>query len=327
MVDIEAIKRKLAQLNGEKGTSEFGKTWWRPKGIGTHNIRIVPWQDNKGQPFKEMWYYKNIGVKDARGYGPFPTPTREQFKLKDPIQELINHLRADEDGATANKALLKKLYPKMSAIVPIIVRGEEELGVRLWAIQDLKGVYQNLLSYFVKDSVLEETHDYTDVKKGFDIEVTIFKSDRVWNGKPVNEMKVELGRKLCPLSKDEKQIEKWISSIPDLSSIEPVLEYDQLKKRLDDWMNSSDDDAKASADSTEERGSTSGADDLDALTESLGATDDSSAEKKSKKPVEKAAAAEEEKPAPKPAKPAAKKKSDEVEKGLDQMFEDLENGN
>lgn len=314
MVDIEAIKRKLQQLNGQKGNS-FKDNYWKVKKPGEYMVRVVPWQDTKGQPFKEMWYYKGIGRKSANGYGPFPMPTRKQFKHDDPIQDLIDLLRKEdqEGGTDKNKDMLKRLYPKMTAYIPIIVRGEEDKGVRLWPITDLQMLYPKLLGYFVDEQVLQDTTDYTDVNNGFDIKVTVVESKRMFNGKPVLDSSVELARKVSPLSKDKKQIDAWIAAIPKLEELEPEPSFDDMKKRLEEWL--ADGGVAASTSEGTERGSPAadGGKDLDKLSEEL-------------KVTEKKAEPEAEKPKVAPKK-ASTKKVENVEDELERQLAELEGTN
>ena len=48
-IDFDAIRRKVAQLSGN---ARRGSAFWRPE-EGEHTVRIVPFTDNDGQPFKE----------------------------------------------------------------------------------------------------------------------------------------------------------------------------------------------------------------------------------------------------------------------------------
>ena len=52
-VDFEAIRRKLDQLNGNKGRAS--KTW-RPQEGEEYSVRLLSFPNNDGQPFKEMWF-------------------------------------------------------------------------------------------------------------------------------------------------------------------------------------------------------------------------------------------------------------------------------
>ena len=55
-IDFDAIRRKVAQLSGN---ARRGSAFWRPE-EGEHTVRIVPFTDNDGQPFKERWFYYNL---------------------------------------------------------------------------------------------------------------------------------------------------------------------------------------------------------------------------------------------------------------------------
>lgn len=318
-IDLEAIKKRLAQLNGTAKKEGGGNVWWRPD-VGEYRVRVVPFSDNNGQPFKEVWYYNGIGVPNERGKGPFPMPTLKQFNKPDPIQELINMLR--QEDAEGNKPMLKKLYPKLTTVVAVIVRGEEDKGVRLWAIKNPK-LYEQLLGYFVDSDVLEETADWTDVNTGCDLKVKVFESGKVWNGNKVKETTVEMRIKSVPLSSDAEQIKKWASTIPDVFSVDPVPSYEEAKTRLEKWLNAG---AGEKAGDGAERGTDSGGADLDKLAEDV---------KEDTKPAAKSEAKSETKteakaPEPKAEKPKAEKKPakkvENTEKELEDMFNELENG-
>ena len=86
------------------------------------------------------------------------------FGEKDPVQEFASKLYKEDDKAS--KDMAKKLFPKMRIFAPVLVRGEEEKGVRLWEFG--KQVYQELLS-MAED---EDIGDFTDLLEGRDMLVT-----------------------------------------------------------------------------------------------------------------------------------------------------------
>ena len=83
---------------------------------------------------------------------------------KDPIQEFTKQLR--QSGDKENWRLAKKLDAKTRIFAPIIVRGEEDEGVKLW--QFGKEVYQDFLNMASDD----EVGDFTDIVGGRDIKLT-----------------------------------------------------------------------------------------------------------------------------------------------------------
>ena len=152
-VDFEAIRRKLDQLSGNK--QRTNRTW-RPQEGEEYSVRLLSFPENDGQPFKELWFYYNIG--NNRGI-----LAPHQFNKPDPFQELITKLR--DEGTKESYELCKKLYPKMRSYAPVIVRGEEDKGVQIWGFG--KTVYQTLLNIMLD----EDYGDITDPESGRDVKV------------------------------------------------------------------------------------------------------------------------------------------------------------
>ena len=61
-IDLDAIRRRLNQLSG---TNSRRDTMWRPTEGEEATVRLLSFQDNDGQPFKERWFYYNIGNTPA----------------------------------------------------------------------------------------------------------------------------------------------------------------------------------------------------------------------------------------------------------------------
>lgn len=323
MVDLDAIRKKIAQLNGSaKGGNNV---WWRPK-IGEYNVRIVPWVDSGGQPFKELWYYYGIGKPNGQGKGPFPMPTLKQYGKPDPIQELINSLRKEDadKGTDENKELCKQLYPKMKAFIPVIVRGEEAEGVRLWGLTPK--LYEKILGFFVDPEIIEETPDFTDMKLGRDLKVKVSDSGKKYNGRSVNDIDATPSLKKGPLSADPIQAKKWQDSIPSLADADPAPTYDEMKKRLDDYFTVGTKEASTDGAGAERENGTSTGKDLDALSKELATkptvkAKEEAPQQKVEAPV--AETVEEEKHSAKSKKKPAAKAADS-ENDLETMFKELE---
>lgn len=217
-INLEALQKKLNQLSG---TNSRKNTMWRPPEGEETTVRIIAFPDNDGQPFKERYFYYNIGNNPGL-LAPY------QFGKPDPFQELITKLRSDESKESYE--LAKKLYPKMRSYAAVVVRGEEEKGVRLWSFG--KMVYQDLLKIML-DS---DYGDITDVNEGFDIKVSCTKQPgRMWA-----ETSVRPRPKATALSTDGKQIKEWIKSIPDLDEMYSCKSYAELEKIINDWLENPD---------------------------------------------------------------------------------------
>ena len=217
-IDFDAIRNKLAQLSGQNSRRNV---MWRPQEGEEATIRLLSFADNDGQPFKERWFYYNIGNNPGL-LAPY------QFGKPDPVQELINKLR--DDGSKESYELAKKLYPKMRSYAPIVVRGEEDKGVRLWSFG--KTVYQSLLNIMLD----EDYGDITDPTEGRDVKVVCTKAPgRMWATTEVRPR-----GKQTPLCKNNDTAKEWIGSVPDLDEMYTLKTYDELEKIVNDWLNGDD---------------------------------------------------------------------------------------
>ena len=213
-IDLDAIRNKLNQLSGNNSRRN---TMWRPQEGEEATVRVLSFPDNDGQPFQERWFYYNIGNNPGL-LAPY------QFGKPDPIQELINKLR--DDGSKESYELAKKLYPKMRCYAPVVVRGEEERGVRLWSFG--KTVYQSLLNIMLD----EDYGDITDTQTGRDVKVICTKPPgRMWATTEVRP------RGKQTLLAEAKQAKEWIDNIPDLDDLYTLKSYEELEKTVNDWLN------------------------------------------------------------------------------------------
>ena len=163
-MDLNAIKNRLESLNqdtkpktGEKKDQTL--IYWKPRQEGKYQIRFVPSLINQKNPFQE--------VQMHYGVGKFPIVALTNWGEKDPIVDFTKKLRTTTDSE--NWRLAKKLDPKLRVFAPVIVRGEEDKGVRLFEFS--KTIYMELLS--IADD--EDYGDFTDVAEGFDFVVNASK--------------------------------------------------------------------------------------------------------------------------------------------------------
>ena len=217
-IDFDAIRKKLGQLSG---TNSRRNTMWRPEEGEEHTVRLLAFADNDGQPFKERWFYYNIGNNPG-------LLAPKQFGEPDPIQDLINTLR--DDASKESYELAKKLYPKMRCYAPVIVRGEEDKGVRLWSFG--KTVYQSLLNIMLD----EDYGDITDPVDGRDVKVVCTKPPgRMWATTTVRPR-----GKATALSSDADQIKTWTDNVPVLDDLYTLKTFEELEKIVNDWLNGED---------------------------------------------------------------------------------------
>lgn len=231
-MDLNKIKEKLANLQSKPGNKETPeekakreKNFWTPP-VGKAIIRIVPSKFDKSNPFQEVYFHYNISNR------PLLSLTNFEGE-KDPINEFSKQLKdiktGDKEKDKSNWILGRKLEPKMRTYVPVIVRGEEEKGVRYWAFGPT--IYQTLLA-LTED---EDIADYTDIAEGRDLTITTI--DKSVTGTGFNKTTPTIKPNASPLSKDKNQVKAWITDQVELLSLFERLEYDYIKQQLSNWLN------------------------------------------------------------------------------------------
>ena len=146
-IDMKKMRAKLAaaQNRGSGRTSQF----WRPQD-GDQTVRIVPTAD--GDPFKENWFHYNLG-KNAGFLSP-----KKNFGEDDPLDSFVRQLF--NEGTDESIKMAKNLMARQRFFAPVIVRGEETKGVRIWGFG--KTVYEQLLNLVLNP----EYGDITDPETG-----------------------------------------------------------------------------------------------------------------------------------------------------------------
>ena len=129
-MDINAVKKRLAQL---EATNTRTTNLWKPQ-PGKSQIRIVPYKLNPDTPFIELFFHYDLGGKSYLSPVSFGRP--------DPIEEFADKLKSS--GNREDWRLGKKLEAKLRTFAPVVVRSEEQEGVKFWGFG--KTVYQELLS-------------------------------------------------------------------------------------------------------------------------------------------------------------------------------------
>ena len=220
-MDVNKIKSRLDNLNQAtkpKNTEKKDYTliYWKPKAEGKYQIRFVPSKLNKDNPFQEVFMHY--------GVGKFPIVALTNWGEEDPIVDFTKKLRKSSESE--NWRLAKQLDPKMRVFAPVIVRGEEDKGVRLFEFS--KTIYMELLS--IADD--EDYGDFTDVAEGFDFVVNASKvQDR-----PGFALSLRPKPKQTPLSSDASQITTWLENQPILLEERYKYTYDKLKEELQTFI-------------------------------------------------------------------------------------------
>ena len=224
-MDLNVIKQRLESLNKQSNNSGGGNSknlFWRPS-VGKQLIRVVPSKYNKANPFTEMKFYYGIGSKKVMA-------SPENWGEKDPIVEFVKQLRNTNDKE--NWRLAKKLDAKVRTFAPIVVRGQEDEGVKLW--QFGKEVYQEFLNMAAD----EEIGDFTDIAQGRDIKLTTVGPEVT--GTPYNKTSIGPSLKTSVLADSEDTVQSLLENQADPMKVFKPLSYDEMKEALQEWLSPED---------------------------------------------------------------------------------------
>ena len=221
-MDLNAIRKRLGQL---QTTNNRTSSLWKPQ-PGNQQIRIVPYAFNKDNPFIELFFHYNLNNRSYLSPISFGRP--------DPIEEFAQKLKAS--GNKEDYQLSKKLEAKMRTFAPVIVRGEESQGVKLWGFG--KTVYQELLSIIADP----DYGDISDPINGRDISVEFISAEESGASFPKTNIRVKPNQ--TPISDEPSVLELVKTSQKDITDIYQEQSYEELTGILNEWLNPSDEETK-----------------------------------------------------------------------------------
>jgi hypothetical protein len=227
--NIDAIRARLNKLQGTQKTAD---SLWKPT-VGKHQIRLVPYKFNKDIPFIELYFHYNINNKSYLSPASFGRP--------DPIVEFAEKLK--RMGGKDDYREAKKMEPKLRTFVPVIVRGQENEGVKFWGFG--KTVYQELLGYFADP----DYGDLSDPINGRDIVVDYAAAE---GGASYPTTTIRVKPTTTKLHENDEKIKELIGNEKEITTIYSELSYDELKKILENWLagNTTDEGAQSATQET-----------------------------------------------------------------------------
>ena len=231
-MDLNAIRKRLGQL---QTTNNRTSSLWKPQ-PGKTQIRVVPYEFNKDNPFIELFFHYNLNNRSYLSPISFGRP--------DPIEEFAQKLKSS--GNKEDYQLSKKLEAKMRTFAPVIVRGEESQGVKFWGFG--KTVYQELLSIIADP----DYGDITDPVNGRDVSVEFISAEESGASFPKTNIRVKPNQ--TPISDEPSVLELVKTSQKDITENYQEQSYDDLTNVLNEWLNPSEDSTE---ETTQESVSTS----------------------------------------------------------------------
>lgn len=227
-INMEKMKAKRDALeNRGNGKSAF----WRPED-GETTIRILPPSD--GDPFKDYWFHYNLGKNPG-----FLSP-KKNFGEEDPLDNFIRQLY--KDGSEESVKMAKNLSARQRFFSPVLVRGEEEEGVRLWGYG--KMAYKELLNLVLNP----EYGDITDINEGTDLVINYGKPP----GAQFPQTTITPRRKPSALASTDEEASKLLDSVPDFSVVFETARKtpEEVQAMLDEFLLSEEDAEEMSSESS-----------------------------------------------------------------------------
>lgn len=216
-LDITALKSKLNSFKRSGGDRDTAL--WKPK-EGKAIVRIVPRKEDPSNPFIEL-YFHYLGNKTH--LSPLSHGNR------DPIAEFADALKSDQSRDPKERwAEAKPFMPKLRTYIPVIVRGEEDKGVRLYSFGQT--VAKELISYMLD----ADYGDISDPKTGRDIVVEYTPKEKSDTNFAKTSIKVKPSQ--TPLSTDESLVTKWMTEQPDIHELYTEPTYNELKVVLERYL-------------------------------------------------------------------------------------------
>ena len=232
-LNIEAMRQKLS--NSQNRTSgKSNDTKWRPS-EGDQTIRILPTAD--GDPFKEFHFHYNVGKN------PGILCPKKNYGEHCPVCDFASQLWRDgvDNNSDQSKNAAKKLFARKRYYSPILVRGQEASGVKVWAYG--KTAYETLLGY-----VLDADYgDITDPETGTDLVLN-------YNvpGTPGSFPKTQLKPRRRPSVLCDDAIascDELLESVPDIEAQFTKLSSEDIQALMDEFL-SSDSSSERSSNET-----------------------------------------------------------------------------
>lgn len=221
-IDMKKMREKLNELkNGSSGGGRF----WKPQ-EGKQDVRVVSITD--GDPFKGFYFHYNVG-----SHG-FLCP-KKNYGDDCPVCNFAKKLYAEGDEESIMMA--KNLTARQRFNSPVLVRGEEAQGVKIWSYG--KTVYEELLQLVLNP----DYGDISDPEEGYDLTLDYGKP----SGARFPVTKITPRRKssrLCE-GKTDDECKEILDSVPNFDTLYERVTTEQAQKILDEHLASEPEDVSS----------------------------------------------------------------------------------
>jgi len=200
------------------------------------SYRIVPYRHGP-DPFNELYFHYDIGPVKTILCG-HTAGVDDKCPICDYAQFLLKGERNDK-----NYALFKRLRSRLRVYVPVIVRGQEEEGVRFWGIG--KQTYTTIAQLFID----AEYGDISDPTKGRDIKVLATAPTPQFI---YGQVQIRPGANASALSPNALTAKQWITECPSVFEAFTKMPEADVQNALDSFIAEGDQPTTTDAPQTEE---------------------------------------------------------------------------
>ena len=236
-INLDKINAALDRLDPEKrtqsnngGSDDVVKL---PEGQTT--IRLVPYKFDMEMPFREFHFHYGVGGKT------FLCPKRmkqESCEICDVATKMWRTYESTQDETY--KDAFKKLVSTLRVFIPIVVRGQEDKGIRWWGINP-RTTYKDILTA-IKNAAKQDI-DILDPTSGHDLDVSVEKGFNDW----LVPKSITPAFAKSPLAGSKKAIDELLDTATNIDEKNTFRSQEEMSAALSGFFAASDassDDSK-----------------------------------------------------------------------------------
>lgn len=211
-MDVNALKDMVNRVNPGRKENPHKNLWFKPTDKPT-SIRILPYPHaDNNIPFLDVYYHYDVG-----GVKSIVCPKHHDGSPC-PICDLADEFRGMSRGGgkdDPNWKIFLALKAKARIYAPILVRGQEDEGVKLW------GFPQTILTYFIEKASDPDWGDFTDPKNGRDVTVQVLMPNSANNPSSFKRPVASLKPGQSPILSTPAETKELLDNIPNFYEMDP----------------------------------------------------------------------------------------------------------
>jgi len=212
-MDVNALRAMVQRLNPERKDNPHRDLWFKPQEEATV-LRVLPNPNmSEDLPFFEVYFHYDIA-----GERSIVCP-KQVDGSPCPVCELADDFRARSGKGRddPNWQIFTQIQAKPRVYTPVLIRGREEEGAKLW------GFPGSILQYFTETILDEDYGDFTHPVTGRDVTVKLLKPGTNGNPGKYPRPAAKVKPAQTPIFKDKEQIKELLASIPNYFDMDPPL--------------------------------------------------------------------------------------------------------